>query len=323
MCIGHYHRWRRNGEPGPVRFRVLRHEAVCSISTCDAPYHAQGYCQRHYETWHRRGDPEAQVRQHSSSLQITEHEMSIIADTSIPADDAAQLVGRSRTTVYAIRRKMNLGTLRLSDWSPEETNFIIEHRGSMEMAAMAEFLQRPMNQVFNETTRLRREGVLGELTTQRLAPWIVSDRPLLAKTCLKCDLLLDGEWFPMRPNKNGSKKHYATDCKRCQSDRVMNRPGRKTSERKYMAKVQAYTLERAENHRKEWTSSDLEVLKDESKTVLQKALELQRTYQAVTHALHKNGLTSEPVRLGDPSDSAWHLLWEFDDLDDDDLEDVS
>jgi hypothetical protein len=73
-------------------------------------------------------------------------------------------------------------------------------------------------------------------------------------------------------------------------------------------------LEKAENHRKEWTHVDIDVLADPQLNNFQKALKLKRTYSAVLNAVHKNGFTSEREPMPDPKNGQWHLFWEFEEL---------
>lgn len=58
MCIAHYQRWRRHGDPlagGPKRERGK----LCAVEGCGRKHHAHGFCQTHMVRMKRYGDPNA------------------------------------------------------------------------------------------------------------------------------------------------------------------------------------------------------------------------------------------------------------------------
>lgn len=319
-CKGHWQRWNRDGDPGPVEFRRIRKgaEATCSVEGCGDPHQSLGFCGTHYYL-HRTGNVARPVRQQAAKVRLTDHEMGLLADSSLTGAEAAQEIGITASTVNRLRRQMGFGVLRVSDWTDYEIDFVIENLGKMKTERMAGHLNRTLASVDVEIKRLRRNGVvLIKRTSAPLDPWIIAGRPLIAKTCSDCGLFLSAEWFPEHKTKAGHRDGWSSHCKKCRKTRKY--AGESAKEKwaavnhEYLAKVQAYTLERAENHGDEWTSADIEVLADPSKTVLEKALELKRTYHAVKDAQSKHGFAAKRERLGDPHDSAWKLFWEIEDL---------
>lgn len=58
MCVSHYLRWRRHGDPlagGAFRKRGR----VCDVEGCSKKHHAHGYCQTHLARFKAYGDPNA------------------------------------------------------------------------------------------------------------------------------------------------------------------------------------------------------------------------------------------------------------------------
>lgn len=241
--------------------------------------------------------------------------MALISDLSISGVEVADQIGIHPVTVARIRREIKGQFFRLSDWFEGEIDFIIENMNRMSTAKMAAFLGREVNAVQVEIDRLRTNGVVAKRTTQRLDPWVIGDRLLLAKTCPDCGLFLESKWFPLKQRKN-RRGSYWHNCKKCrvEAKRSAGEDSHtkwKRTARRYHDRLQAETAERAENHGKEWTSADMETLSNPELTHFQKALRLGRTLDAVSSAVQKNGFSSRRQPLPDPASSEWLLFWEF------------
>lgn len=321
-CKGHWQRWKRTGEPGPADFRTVRLDAVaCSVDGCERPHEARGWCSTHYVRWRVHGDPLADVPVTATRnrRRYIDQEMSVIADPSVPAAEAAEAVGVHAQTVLKIRQHMRHSFFELSDWIDAEIDFLIVSHHRMSTKRMAEFLGRPVEHVQVEMNRLRTNGIVGKRSNASKEPHAVGGRPLLAKTCPHCGKLLDRSWFQGRTDKKG-RRSWETACKACKrgaygrADEQARHKARASS-RSYYDLLQAYTAEHAVNSGNEWTSADLEVISDPSMTTFSKAMQLKRTYAATQSAVHKHGASSRP-QLGDPEAGRWHLFWEFPELDD-------
>lgn len=318
-CKGHWQRWSRDGEPGPVAFRQLRAtDATCSVDGCLKPHSARGWCGAHYMRWKLTGDPQAEnpVRQQAASRRYTDQEWSLIAAREIPAEEVAEQLGIHPNSIRRMRREMESIVFRASDWVEPEVAFLVENMNRMTTEKMARFLGRTQQAVQTEINRLRNNRLVAKRTRESLDPWCVADRPLIAKTCPDCGLLLDASWFPKKQRSKQPDRFYWHNCKACRVDRKReagdtSKDKWKVQASRHLAKLQAVTSERAENHGKEWTSVDVEVLADPGLTTLQKALRLKRTYVATASAVQKNGFGSSREPLPDPHDSLWRLFWEF------------
>lgn len=129
----------------------------------------------------------------------------------------------------------------------------------------------------------------------------VGKRTLLARTCTRCGLLLGGEHFG--PTGRG----WSSQCKTCTTARISlglsERYGaqRAASDRWYR-EAQDITSASATRNWSEWTDSDVAILSDPEKSLLDKALELGRTYSATRHAARRRGFISKPI---DPQQGQW------------------
>lgn len=63
FCTGHYHRWHRNGDPGPAELGTPRPRRTpgltCSVEDCDRTAGSRGWCKPHYSRWQRSGSVRA------------------------------------------------------------------------------------------------------------------------------------------------------------------------------------------------------------------------------------------------------------------------
>lgn len=60
MCIAHYARWRKSGDPGSPEIKIVKYQGPCEVTGCDSRAIARRYCSMHYQRWHKYGDPVAE-----------------------------------------------------------------------------------------------------------------------------------------------------------------------------------------------------------------------------------------------------------------------
>lgn len=55
MCVTHYSRWRRTGDPGAAERKYLPRSGLCSVDGCEYMRDRRGLCQKHYMARAARG----------------------------------------------------------------------------------------------------------------------------------------------------------------------------------------------------------------------------------------------------------------------------
>lgn len=313
FCCGHYSRFRRHGDPGPADFKKPSPQiGPCSVNGCENPKKTSDLCSGHYSRLKTCGDtmPDKPLRKMRSFARYSEEELSYISDRSLTASEVASLTGIKRGTVSGIRQRIDKGSFSTSDWLDSEVDYIVEKAGRMTTARIAAQLGRPEQEVDIEVERLRRNGVIGDRGLSNKNPAWVGHRPLIAKTCPSCGLLLGAEWFPWGGHG------WAHDCKKCKGDRKNavskeryakeKTTGQQRSIEIGLAK-QRYTADRAVNRFNRWTEADIAILADRSLSIFDKALKLGRTYYATQQKYVKEGLsTFEPI--SDPEEGEWKIF---------------
>ena len=118
------------------------------------------------------------------------------------------------------------------------------------------------------------------------SPHSVRDRPLLARTCRACGLLLSGSAFTL-DGRDGRRDHKCTACRH----RAYNKTATESARQKmrdrtaaFVASEQRRTLDAANRHGYVWTGPELEFLATRPElTTAEQALALGRSYAAVAH----------------------------------------
>lgn len=152
-----------------------------------------------------------------------------------------------------------------------------------------------------EAVKIRRSAIRRSanpsVEAKNLNPHKNGSRPLLAKTCIGCGLLLQAKWF------TGNHKGWSKTCTRCQP-RGRSPQAYPDRSREFMRRMQELTLPLATSNNQQWTLADHEVLASQDMTILEKALRLGRTYMATASMCRSSGHKSL-VGLGDPERDQW------------------
>lgn len=217
------------------------------------------------------------------------------------AEEMGRTVGSIGGALHLLRHG-RLGAEIRVPWTADEDAVLIESP-HVTAEALAESLPGRNANAINQR-RFKLGATTMTIIGQR--PFDVGPRPLIAKTCLRCDRILAGSWFTFDRKTNG----WGTDCRACRVDRTAEwreeNPDRKRRDQAgYYAKAQAITAERATRKGEPYTEADCEVLADQSLTDLQKALRLKRSIAGVASAREARGFKSMPQGLGDPERDVW------------------
>lgn len=222
----------------------------------------------------------------------------------LTAGQAAIALGRTRKQVLHMRQRIRRGWARqlepISDW---ELDFVADYQ-HFTAAEIGRHLGRTTQSINAMRRKLRESGAIGSAPSAK-SPWQVGARPLVAKTCSECGLLLDASWFASRCNTRPG--HYQSRCRKCMaaSNKARNKITRHTA--KFAERLQALSLDTATRTRQEWTHAEMELLRDETKTNFEKAVTLGRSYYAVGSQMSKMGLRSRKPELGDPTEAQWYI----------------
>jgi hypothetical protein len=220
----------------------------------------------------------------------------------------ADVLGRTPTAVSHKRSRILLHDwqpTQSSDWSTDEDDILME-TGNLTTSQVAKLLPgRTESAVAYRRNVLRSVhphlSFLGN-KGKNLSPFRIGRRPLVAKTCITCGLLLDASWFYFKQRKRQTQ--WSSDCRRCEQGRKVRSVTERRNSRAAADRLQAITLPHAVNKMKEWTASEDELLADPDLRAIEKALRLGRTYLAVRKRMHDIGLTM-PIDMGDPRDDVW------------------
>lgn len=212
----------------------------------------------------------------------------------------ADELGRSISAIENARHKLRRGWMgnQTPAWTEEEDQVLIGAPPNVSAESLAELL--PSRGVPAIRKRRLQLGikVLGNRPTE------IGARPLVAKTCKTCGLLLAGSWFASVKAMGVIRWH--PDCKRCASAKASERANRDyAAQDKYAKRLQSVTVERAARAGEPYTEADYEILADQTLTDFQKALRLQRSWQATSSARRAAGFKSKPDGLGDPERDLW------------------
>lgn len=224
----------------------------------------------------------------------TEQELAILhEDDGLTNSDLAMMLGRDISNVSETRRRLRRGeSVKMAVFSEDDDEFIREHASEMTIKEMAEILNINYSSVRNRIRMLDREGLI---KMKRKGATNVGNRKLLAKTCIKCGLLLDGSWF----GYNG--RWYQASCTKCK-DRLGSMSTAHFNSVKQLATLrrlhmlQERTKALATRNNYPITEDDHAVFSNSDLTVLEKAIITKRTYSAVIANIGRFGYASSPLK---------------------------
>lgn len=168
----------------------------------------------------------------------------------------------------------NKGTLR--HWTEDEDAALIELSRTASSAQIAAYLGRSHCAVNNRVNTLRKAGLIGKRIVNRSPSTVPGTAILIAKTCTRCGKLRGAEYYTKhRPTT------YSPSCNICNAEKNRARRSQGEPEPTNEQLLQELTEPHAVNRGQEYTSSDIELLCDKTKSELEIALTIGRTYFGV------------------------------------------
>lgn len=221
----------------------------------------------------------------------------------------ADALGRTIEAVRLKRQKLRNGWSAKTDhWTPEEDDIVLATPHLTKEQVAARLIGRTPKAVEGRRAKLVRDRA-AVFVGGRKSPFDVAGRPLIAKTCSTCGLLLTADWFWF----NTKTRQWSTYCARCRARQGVGGKqryhGDRVEQNKRSARAskdvkQALTLPSATRSGQPWLEADHVVLADPDLSIVEKALRLQRSYLAVAHAVSRHGYPSHKG-LGDPDRDQW------------------
>lgn len=187
-------------------------------------------------------------------------------------------------------------------WTAEENDIILRFGAACTTPQLANKLPgRTVRAIHHQRRKLGVKFPAGGGSA--LSPRSIGHRVLIAKTCTKCGLLLEGKYFRPVGRRRDSW------CRFCRSslESARNAGRDYVQDKKWMRAVQDATSERATRAGQPYMEEDFKVLADPTLTQVDKALALGRTYSAVSQMCSKGGYKSLGYTLGSPVTSAWTI----------------
>lgn len=243
----------------------------------------------------------------SVSVWWTDEELGFLQDHEHwAARQVGEALGRRVDSIKHMRRKLRSGEARRKEpWTAEEDEFILATTG-LNAREVSERLPGRSKSSVDERRQILGK-VHGVSFGGRKKPTEIGTRPLVAKTCGDCGLLLDASWFQL----NLSRRFWTRQCLRCRpkEDRAKAAARQRARQAAGLAsdcnrKMQEFSLRYAVNKGQPYTEADHAVLADPDLTAIEKAIKLGRTYFSIKTMVSECGYTSA-VGRGDPSDAQW------------------
>jgi hypothetical protein len=219
-----------------------------------------------------------------------------------PLAEVARVLGRTLNAIaqkrVGIRR--GLGYTRNLPWSDDEVELVAR---SPNLTAQQITNLLP-GRTYESVRNFRRlSGMFAD--GRNRDPARVGGRPLIAKTCVSCGLLLPADWFAWSDKTNT----WSAWCKKCKSDKKVRLDNPDTAKYRSdrFALMQKLSMPSAVNLGNEYTASDHAILSNPDLTAFEKSIRLGRSFAGTTGALHTFGYKSHRA-LGDPETDIWKIL---------------
>jgi hypothetical protein len=218
----------------------------------------------------------------------------------MPLTELSSALGRDPVEVS--RATARLQSEHLSEpWTQEEEDFVAS-TPHFTARQVAQQLGRSYGAVANRRALLTRaKGIKFGVHGANKSPFGIGARPLVAKTCTRCGLLLASEWFHYNPRQNGTGG-WSPACRKCLS----KASGERENKGAYHNSERYREKTKESRNKSHWIEADHDILRDPDLSLLEKALKLQRSYNAVSIICSTNGYKSH-VGLGSAERDQWYI----------------
>lgn len=186
-------------------------------------------------------------------------------------------------------------------WTEADDAALLELVETCTTTQIAKYLGRSINSVTGHMHMLKRTGVQWDPRTSVRNPFAIPGSAiLLAKTCLHCGKLRDERFFRGGGKGSRSRASGASTCSLCfrkrHREQQRNTPRREDT---FYELAQEVSLATADRKGQPYTVADSRVISDLTKSDLQVALELRRTFHAIRAQRQLAGLRSPVTRFPD------------------------
>lgn len=176
-------------------------------------------------------------------------------------------------------------------WTKEEVSIAL--REDISTADKMKLLGVSAKAISRVRSRVNKGDVIGDVRFNAIG------RTVLAKTCVRCGLLMDGKSF--YEGKRNGLTYLVPYCRWCH-DKHGKRLDQVDSRHVKNQEISCLTADRKGYP---YLQSDHDIASDMSMTVMQKAIAARRTYEGMRTFLFKYGYSHQI--LGDKTESQWRI----------------
>lgn len=161
---------------------------------------------------------------------------------------------------------------------------LVELVGTCSDRQLSAYLGRPVSSIKDRLTTLRKRGQLDRRlrrTKVRVPFDIPSNAILVAKTCPKCGKFKAARHYSLNRGNRGARQHSCTTC-----------GGGHQAGIDWVKLMQKITSDQASKRRDPYTDTDMELISDRSKSSVEVALTIGRSYYAIETRRKIMGITT-------------------------------
>ena len=225
------------------------------------------------------------VNASNTNHQWTDDDKGVVADDRLTALQAAEATGRTVGAVRKMRFRLRRGqdSQREMPLCETEIDYVREHP-EMTAQRVADEIERPYHLITKARRRLiSEEGHSFGKGPYDKSPYMLGNRLLIAKSCIRCGVVRGGAAF----SRNGHDGFSSTCCY-CRAE-TREQDDRRGRDEKVQKRAEEIGVPYMSRHGEEYVSEDIQVLEDSALEIVEKAARLGRTYEAARAAANAHG----------------------------------